>query len=202
MAERALDRGIRPRGSRDTAAAGHTPSAANGAASARGRELDHRHVGLSLTIRESRDDDAAKLEWMGLSPRQRASLDDAYARHARGDELLLVAESQGFPIALVRLALPARDDDQDRAVSIAALRVMPGLQGLGIGTALIAAAERSLRERGRAVIEIAVPDTDPKSLARYVRLGYAATQRDGEGHIVLRKLLDPTAARPLQRIAP
>lgn len=164
-------------------------------------ELDRRHVGLSLAIRECQPGDAAKLEWMGLLPAQRASLDEAYARHARGEEVLLVAESQGFPVALVRIAFPEGGDARESAASIAALRVMPGLQGLGLGTALMAAAERVVRERGRAAIEIAVASSDAKSVARYVRLGYAADEQSDDGRTVLRKLLDPGAARPLQRTA-
>ncbi|MDQ3036289.1 MAG: GNAT family N-acetyltransferase [Myxococcota bacterium] len=159
------------------------------------RELDRRHVGLSLAIRECKPDDASKLEWMGLLRAQRASIDDAYARHTSGEEVLLVAESQGFPIALARLDL------HEEIAVVLALRVMPGLQGLGIGTALLASAERILRERGRAIAQISVDRDDLKGVARYVRLGYVAIECDDTGHIVLQKSLDPSTARRLHPIA-
>jgi GNAT superfamily N-acetyltransferase len=191
------ERGATPRLPRDSAAARHSAPANGGALAPpapAAPELDRRHVGLSLGIRECLPDDAAKLEWMGLMPAQRASLDDAYARHARGDEVLLVAESQGFPVALLRITLPA---EAGEAASIAALRVMPGLQGLGLGTALMAAAERVARQRGRAALEISIDDDDEKGRARNVRLGYAAVARN-DGRTLLRKTLDLAAARPLQ----
>lgn len=162
--------------------------------------LDHRHVALSFEIRECGPDDAERLEWMGLLPAQRASIDEAYARHEAGREVLLVAASQGFPIALVRLDLSHDDADEEGIAVIAALRVMPGLQGLGIGTALLLAAERVMRERGVRTSEISIERDDLRGIARYVRRGYVAIECDACGHVVLRKVLDPFAARPLQSL--
>lgn len=198
MPERAIHGGDSTR-LRDGAAGGER-STTTGAEGACARVLDHRHVALSFEIRECGPDDAERLAWMGLLPAQRASIDEAYARHAAGREVLLVAASQGFPIAVVRLELPhdGSEHDEDPIAVIAALRVMPGLQNLGIGTALLLAAERVMRERGVPTAEISIERDDLRGIARYVRRGYVAIECDACGHVVLRKSLDPFAARPLQ----
>lgn len=162
------------------------------------RELDRRHVALSLRIRECERSDVEKLGWLGLLPGQRDAIDDAWARHARGEDLILVAESQGFPIALARIEL-ARAPSPALGV-IAALRVMPGLTGLGIGGALLAAAERVLRERGRAAVEIEVDGHDAREIARFARLGYQRVDGSVNGATArrarMRKWIDPLAAPP------
>jgi ribosomal protein S18 acetylase RimI-like enzyme len=46
------------------------------------------------------------------------------------------------------------------------------LQGLGLGTALIAAAEERIRRRGLTVARMGVGDGNPRARALYERLGY------------------------------
>lgn len=54
------------------------------------------------------------------------------------------------------------------------LAVDPALQGVGIGTYLIGAAEERIRHRGLATAELAVEVDNPRARALYERLGYSA----------------------------
>ncbi|AKF03867.1 GNAT family N-acetyltransferase [Sandaracinus amylolyticus] len=188
-------------------ARGNGPHGGNGGAARRSdrtaplpaRELDRRHVALSLTIREACAADLHALSWLGLAQDQTEVIDETLERCARGEEIVLVAASRGAPLAMIR-ARVARRGDPDVAL-IEAVRVMPGLQGLGIASALIVAIERVLRERARAVIEVRVARHDERDLARYARLGYVRTGTAWDGRSVMRKSLDLLAARPLQILA-
>ena len=51
------------------------------------------------------------------------------------------------------------------------------LQGLGLGTALIATAEERIRRRGLTVARIGVEDDNPRARALYERLGYQEVGR-------------------------
>ena len=53
--------------------------------------------------------------------------------------------------------------------------VRPGLQGGGVGSALLAAAEDHARERGATVMEMLVIDRREELIAWYERRGYART---------------------------
>lgn len=176
-----------------------TTSQRGGAAGARlptrPRELDHRHVALSLTIREASDADLRGIAWTGLDREQQRALEATLRRCARGEEVVLVATSREAPLAVIRARLSRRSEPD--TTSIESLRVMPGLHGLGIATALLAALERVLRERGRSAIEVRVAPGSEAELARYARVGYATVGTDSEGRVVLRKSLDLLAARPL-----
>ncbi|UJR83608.1 GNAT family N-acetyltransferase [Sandaracinus amylolyticus] len=188
-------------------ARGNGPHVANGGAARRSdrtaplpaRELDRRHVALSLAIREASATDLHALSWLGLAQEQVDVIDATLERCARGEEVVLVAASRGAPLAMIR-ARVARRSEPDVAV-IEAVRVMPGLQGLGIASALIVAIERVLRERGRTIIEVCIGRHDERELARYARLGYVRTGTAWDGRSVMRKSLDLLAARPLQILA-
>lgn len=159
------------------------------------RELDHRHVALSLTIREATDADLSSLGWLGLDPEQRRVVRAALERCARGEEIVLVAASRDAPLAMIRARL-ARRSAPDVAL-IEALRVMPGLHRLGIATALTLALERVLRERGRRVLEVRLARGAQADLARFARLGYRPADEPTGELVTLRKPLALVAARPL-----
>jgi ribosomal protein S18 acetylase RimI-like enzyme len=64
--------------------------------------------------------------------------------------------------------------------------VSPPLQGVGIGSAMLARAESEARERGFAMAEIAAELDNPRARALYERVGYVLIgEKDGEW--ILRK---------------
>ncbi len=58
------------------------------------------------------------------------------------------------------------------------MAVQPVLQGCGLGSVLIAAAEQRIRARGLDRAEIGVEEDNPRARALYERLGYAAYDRE------------------------
>lgn len=52
------------------------------------------------------------------------------------------------------------------------------LQGMGIGTLLIAVAEQRIRKRGLAIAELGVEDNNPRARMLYERLGYREVRRE------------------------
>ena len=125
---------------------------------------------LPVSIRRCQAPDLRALEWFGLHKTDRLVIANAFRRHCAGELLMLVADADGFPIGQVwidfdRLAL-------ERTGILWALRVFPILRGRGIGTRLVAEAERHLRRRGYAVSRLGVEKDNPRARALYQRLGY------------------------------
>lgn len=83
---------------------------------------------------------------------------------------MLVAEVNHFPIGQVWIDLVKKH--QDSISLVWALRVMPCLQNLGIGSRLISTAERAIQSCGLTVAEIAVEKDNPTAKRLYERLGY------------------------------
>ncbi len=127
-------------------------------------------VSLSLKIRPCVEEDIPALEWFGMFTAQRELLEAAWARCRAGDNPMLVADLGGFPAAQVWIDL-ARRAPQPIAV-LWALRVLPCLQGLGIGARLLAAAEAEILRCGRRIAEIGVEKQNPSARRLYERLGY------------------------------
>lgn len=105
---------------------------------------------------------------------------------------MLLAEARNFPVAQVWIDLTRQA--QDDAGVLWALRVLPGLQGAGIGSRLIGQAEALLRERDYRISEIGVERHNEDARRLYERLGYrlhrSETQRvpyespDGKRHMM------------------
>ncbi|HKO15353.1 MAG TPA: GNAT family N-acetyltransferase [Gemmatimonadaceae bacterium] len=130
-------------------------------------------IDCSIRIRESTRRDLRDLEWYGIFWSQRALIEEAWERHRRGENLMLLAEYHGFPIGQVWVDL-ARG--RTHCVGLLwALRVFPLFQGHGLGTALVAAAERCLLERDVELAEIGVEKNNPDARRLYERLGYHVT---------------------------
>lgn len=110
------------------------------------------------------------MEWFGIHTQDRSLIDATYQAQARGESLMLVAETNGVVcgqawVDLSRLQL-------DGTGVIWALRVFPCLQNKGIGTRLVMAAENALRERGFRRAELSVDRGNTAALRLYRRLGY------------------------------
>ncbi len=132
--------------------------------------IDRWTLTLEVGIRPCREDDLARLEWFGHYAEHRQIFRQAFARQARGEVVMLVAEANGFPVGQVWIDLVKQ---RDEAVAVLwALRVLPCLQNLGIGRRLIAAAEHLARERGFAVAELGVEHDNIHARRLYERLGY------------------------------
>ncbi len=125
---------------------------------------------LSLTIRPCVAEDLPGLEWFGMFTRHRDIIADAFRRHCAGDNPMLVVDLAGFPVAQAWIDV-ARRAPEGVAV-LWAVRVMPLLQGRGIGARLLAAAEAEIRRRGLSVAEIGVEKDNAGARRLYERLGY------------------------------
>ena len=127
-------------------------------------------VPLELVIRPARRADLPALEWYGMYEGQRELLERAMVRHERGDNYMLVADVEGFPVGQLWLDLaPFR---AERAGDLWALRVFPWLRSRGIGTALIRHGERVLVALGVRTARIGAELDNPRARALYERLGY------------------------------
>jgi ribosomal protein S18 acetylase RimI-like enzyme len=130
-----------------------------------GGELE---IHLLFAIRPATAADLPQLEWFGHQRHLRPHIDEVLERRERGEAELLVAVANGFPVGRIGI-------DFTRRVGKAVLwsfAVIPNLQGLGIGTALIRTAEATSSGRGVTTVEIDVGKDNPRAQALYERLGY------------------------------
>jgi ribosomal protein S18 acetylase RimI-like enzyme len=136
-----------------------------------GRILKPTRIAAEVVIRLCRAEDLEALEWFGQFRHHRQIFADAFARHERGENIMLVADLAGFPVGQAWVDLTKR-----RAESIGyiwAVRVFGFLRNLGIGTQLVQCAEELLAQRGYATAELGVEKTNPRARQLYERLGYA-----------------------------
>jgi ribosomal protein S18 acetylase RimI-like enzyme len=127
-------------------------------------------VQLPVEFRLCAEDDLRALEWMGLHSTQREIIRDTFDAQKRGDSLMLLAISGGFPVGQVWLDFN-RDGGAKRPL-LWAMRVFPPLQGRGIGGALIRRAEALAQSRGAEEIELGVEWDNEGARRFYERLGY------------------------------
>ena len=123
-----------------------------------------------VLIRFCRAEDLPQLEWFGMYTHHREILQDAFARHMRGDNLMLVADLSDVPVGQAWIDLVKRRDEGGGYVW--AVRVFPLLRNLGVGTLLMACAEDLLRQRGFRLVEVGVEKDNPDAHRLYHRLGY------------------------------
>lgn len=127
-------------------------------------------VSMPVTIRLCRKDDLPALEWFGMFTAHREMILAAYDSQERGEALMLVAETQGFPIGQVWIDLTL--ERVDATGVLWAVRVFPTLQNRGIGTRLMVAAEDVLRCRGCTAVELGVEKDNLQAKRFYERQGY------------------------------
>lgn len=125
---------------------------------------------LEVTIRACREEDLPGLEWFGMFTPHREIIREAYRMQERGENLMLVAEANGFPVAQAWINLVARASLG--AGLLWAVRVFPALRGMGIGSRLLSAAEEALRRRGVAHADIGVEKENEGARRLYERVGY------------------------------
>jgi ribosomal protein S18 acetylase RimI-like enzyme len=135
-------------------------------------------------------DDLPFLGWSG-GPAHLATVGRALARVESGEvEYLVVRAPSGYPIAKGAIDYAVRPGTG----TLSQLATADELRGLGIGSRLIAVAERRMRERGVHTAELGVEDDNPRARALYERLGYREEVRreaaswyveDADGNLVL-----------------
>ncbi|WP_448188024.1 N-acetyltransferase family protein [Azospirillum sp. sgz301742] len=127
-------------------------------------------ITVEAVIRPAEAADLPALEWMGLYTPHRSIIAEAFAAQQRGDGLMLLALTNGFPVGQVWI-----DVARKRAEGIAvlwAVRSFHPLHGAGIGRHLLEAAERELRRRGIRRAEIGVERSNDGARRLYERLGW------------------------------
>ena len=143
-------------------------------------------VNLTLTIRQATKDDIKLLEWNGQYKHYRNLFRRSFKEQYQGRRHLLVADHKGYPVGRLFVQFKSKNNAMsDGAVRgyLYSFRVMDGLQGCGIGTRLIEAAESVLLARRFQVATIAVAKDNAGALQLYKRHGYEIfDQDDGKWH--------------------
>lgn len=123
---------------------------------------------LRLTIRDFEAEDLGDVDWSGGSEHAQALAEALMASYSGQVVLLAVALENGRLVACggvdFRIAVSAG--------TLWMLSVHETLQGLGIGTSLIAALEERVRGAGLRTVRMSVEHDNPRAAALYHRLGY------------------------------
>lgn len=128
-------------------------------------------VNVPIHVRDLTHADLPHCTWSGSAHHLRSvakELDRAAAGVA--EYLAVCVTKTGLPVAIGGIDY----ESAPGAGSIHQLATMPALQSCGLGTALIAEAERRIRRRGLTRAELGVEHTNPRARALYERLGYVA----------------------------
>ncbi|MBB4742969.1 GNAT superfamily N-acetyltransferase [Actinoplanes octamycinicus] len=133
-----------------------------------------------MDIRECVAEDVERLERWRPTGRTRGHA-ARFARQAAGAGSFLIAWSAEGPLGSCELLWTGPKEPAVRAAfacpEINGLQVWPPHhQGRGVGTALLAEAERRARHRGLPLIGLGVADDNPRAAALYLRLGYTMTE--------------------------
>lgn len=142
---------------------------------------EHHHLELVMqcTVRDVRPADLPLLEWYGTHAHLRFMEQAAYNEVVNGTKVWLVAEANNFPCGHIKINLQVKDPRRGNPRGyLFALRVFEPFQGMGIGTALINAAEDVLRARGFRYVSIAVGKNNPRARRLYERLGYGVYREE------------------------
>jgi ribosomal protein S18 acetylase RimI-like enzyme len=123
---------------------------------------------LTVTVRDLQPEDLGDLEWSGgphhidaIAARLQASFD--------GEAALVVVALGNDRLVATGVVDFTRDPASGLIMMLA---VHETLQSLGLGSIVIEALERRIRERGRALARIDVEHDNPRAVALYRRLGY------------------------------
>jgi ribosomal protein S18 acetylase RimI-like enzyme len=142
-----------------------------------------------LRVDDLTEDDLPSLGWSG-SQLHLVSVRRALERVRSGEvEYLAVRAPDGHPIAKVGIDYVANPG----AGTLWQMATTTELRGLGIGTHLIAVAERRIREHGLSIAQLDVEIDNPRARGLYERLGYRETGRrpaswdveDADGNVSL-----------------
>jgi GNAT superfamily N-acetyltransferase len=122
--------------------------------------------------------DLPALEWSAALHEERPVIAWAFARAQRGEMIMLVAQVGPWLVGQIWIDLARKPG----IALLWALRVQPDWRGRGIGTSLIAAAEREAARVGWREAELAVVPGNARARALYERLGYFEVGREPAIH--------------------
>jgi ribosomal protein S18 acetylase RimI-like enzyme len=123
---------------------------------------------LELTLREMEIDDFSDLDWAGGAEHVRA-VADAFQACFSGEVAMAVISLPNGRL----IAHGAVDFRRSAAVGdIWMLAVHEAMQGMGVGTALIAGLEQRVRDRGLGTARLGVEHDNLRAARLYRRLGY------------------------------
>lgn len=108
----------------------------------------------------------------------REIIDAEYERHRAGTNVMLVADFNKAPVGQIWIDLEKKATE--RIGVLWALRVFPWFQKMRIGTRLLEAAERVLRQRGYRTAELSVAKNNLRAKRLYERKGYRAVKEQNE----------------------
>jgi len=128
---------------------------------------------LTLTVRSMRVDDIPGLAWSGSPLHLRQTAEHLDRSTPETMDFLVVVTATDISVGKGEINY----ETFPGAGSIGSVAVRAELQSLGIGTFLISAAERRIRDRGLSRAELDVEENNPRARALYERLGYVAYDR-------------------------
>src|SRR5919109_649317 len=143
-------------------------------------------LSLAIEIRPLRDGDLDGLEWDSEQAIQADYVRKTVAEHG-ADVVFLLALANGQPVG--KLGLDFGRKAAEGIVQLWAFGVLPSLQRLGIGTAMMRAAESLIAAspRGATVVEVGVDEWNHDAATLYRRLGYRddGVEPGGNGEVIL-----------------
>ncbi|MBK3582498.1 GNAT family N-acetyltransferase [Streptomyces sp. PvR018] len=132
-----------------------------------------KNVVLELSARDLVHADLATCGWAG-SDHHLAGVAGQLERARAGEvDYLAICPATDIPVAKGGIDYRIKEG----VGTLWQLAVHPASQSCGIGTFLVEAAERRIRNRGLRQAELAVEESNPRARALYERLGYAAYDR-------------------------
>jgi ribosomal protein S18 acetylase RimI-like enzyme len=126
---------------------------------------------IPIHVRDLTLGDLPHCTWAGSAHHLRTVAKELDRVAAGVAEYLAVCVARtGLPVAVGGVDY----EEADGAGTIHQLATLPALRSCGLGTALIAEAERRIRFRGLVRAELCVEHGNPRARALYERLGYVA----------------------------
>ncbi|WET81647.1 GNAT family N-acetyltransferase [Amycolatopsis sp. QT-25] len=136
-----------------------------------------------VTVKPCQEEDIALLREHIPTPGQPERHTTRFERQQHGHSTFLIAWAGALPVGAGELlwrgcSAPEINQHYPDCPELNGLDVWPPeLRSRGIGTALIAAAEKLAHQHGRHRIGLGVDDGNPRAAALYLRLGYRETGR-------------------------
>ena len=143
-------------------------------------------LSLPIEIRPVREGDLDDLEWDSEQAIQAGYVRQTLAERSR-EVVFLLAVANGRPVG--RLGIDFERKAEEGIVHLWAFSVLPALQRLGIGTALMREAEMlvAAAPRDATLVEVGVDEWNHEAAKLYRRLGYtdAGSELDSNGDVVV-----------------
>jgi ribosomal protein S18 acetylase RimI-like enzyme len=133
------------------------------------------NITIPIQIRLAAVEDLPKLEWYGQYSHYRNLFRRAYREQLTGKRVMLIADSNNFPIGhvFIQFITPDLDSPQEyKRAHLYSLRVMEMFCGYGIGTRLLLEAENVVINRDFQQMMITVSKQNHGARRLYERLGY------------------------------